>query len=279
MTVLKSYFRRLGIPAPDLNGDPVALLDTLLAHHLEAIPFENIDPLLGRGVDLAPEAVATKLLDAGRGGFCHEHALLIQRVLRELDFECFPVLARVYLDHTGEFPSGPTHHVTLVNLDGKLHLVDPGFGGGTPAISLPVAEGSRVGDFRLVSAPEILPATLQARDVSLMLQRRSSTGVWYNLYGFDVIPAQPADIELSNWYVANHPEIMFTRFPVMARQLRDGTRHSLGGMQLRTTGPAGEHQEKISERERLGEVLREIFGLELSTAEVEETWERSREAH
>lgn len=50
-------------------------------------------------------------------------------------------------------------------------------------------------------------------------------------------------------------------------------------MQLRTTGPAGEHQEKISERERLGEVLREIFGLELSTAEVEETWERSREAH
>ncbi|QGU07967.1 Arylamine N-acetyltransferase [Corynebacterium occultum] len=277
MTLLERYFRRLGIPAPAAGSDPVETLDNILSHHAEAIPFENLDPLLGRGASLDPGVVATKLLDARRGGFCHEHALLVQQVLRELGFKCFPVLARVYRDPTLTTPSGPTHHLTLVVLGEQLRLVDPGFGGGTPTVSLPVEVGAQVGEFRLVSAPETLPSQLQARDVSLLLQRRSGEGVWHNLYGFDTVPAQPQDIEVSNWYVSTSPQVMFTRYPVLARPLRDGTRHSLRGRVLRSVGPEGEHREEIGDPGRLGQVLGEVFGLELIDAEVGEVWERSGE--
>ena len=40
------------------------------ALHVAAIPFEAIDALLGRGVDISPAAVDAKLVGGRRGGYC-----------------------------------------------------------------------------------------------------------------------------------------------------------------------------------------------------------------
>lgn len=283
MSLLELYFTRLGMSVPAPGVEQVELLDTLLAHHCEAIPFENLDPLLGRGVSMAPDDIAAKLLGATRGGYCHEHALLSQQVLRALGFHCFGVLARVYRDPSLTMPSGKTHHATLVAVDGGLRLFDPGFGGGTPTATLPVEVGAQVGDFRIVAAAEVLAVCLQAHDASLMLQRRSSAGEWHNVYGFDPVAAQPQDIEISNWFVSTSPKVMFTQFPVLARPMRDGTRYSLSRRSLRTVKPRtagtpGETVEQITELEHFGEVLRKTFGLQVSERDVKAVWEASEPA-
>lgn len=275
MTVLERYLSRIGAGPPAGNDDPVAVLDDLLGRHAAAIPFENLDPLTGRGVSLLPADVTAKLIDDRRGGFCHEHALLSQQVLTELGYECFGVLARVYRDPALRTPSGRTHHATLVRVGGELRLFDPGFGGGTPTMTLPVHAGARVGEFRLVRADEVLDAHLQAPGVELLLQRRAGSGVWVNLYGFDVTPALPADVEVSNWFVATSPAVMFTQFPVLSRPMLDGTRHMFRGRSLRTVGPVGETAEEVTSRERFGTVVTEIFGIAAPATLLDDAWARS----
>lgn len=275
MTVIERYLSRIGAGFPLGHTDPVEVLDDLLARHAAAIPFENLDPLTGQGVSLLPADVAGKLIDAHRGGFCHEHALLSQQVLTELGYECFGILARVYRDPALSTPSGQTHHATLVRVDGELRLFDPGFGGGTPTMTLPVHADARVGEFRLVRADEVLDRHLQAPDVELLLQRRAGSGVWINLYGFADTPALPADIEVSNWFVATSPAVMFTRLPVLSRPMLDGTRHMFRGRSLRTVGPAGETAEEVTSRERFGAVVREIFGIDAPPELLDDAWARS----
>ena len=50
--------------------------------HPQAIPFENLDPLLKRPVKLDPASLQAKLVEAGRGGYCFEHNPLFANVLR-----------------------------------------------------------------------------------------------------------------------------------------------------------------------------------------------------
>lgn len=275
MTVLERYLSRIGTGPPVGNEDPVEVLDGLLARHMAAIPFENLDPLTGQGVSLLPADVTAKLIDARRGGFCHEHALLSQQVLTELGYECFGILARVYLDPALSTPSGRTHHATLVRVGGELRLFDPGFGGGTPTMTLPVHAGARAGEFRLVRADEVLDRHLQAPDVELLLQRRAGSGVWINLYGFDATPALPADIAVSNWFVATSPAVMFTQLPVLSRTMLDGTRHMFRGRSLRTVGQSGETTEDVTDAERFGTVVREVFGIAAPAELVDDAWARS----
>ncbi|MQA17573.1 MAG: arylamine N-acetyltransferase, partial [Pseudonocardiaceae bacterium] len=47
--------------------------------HALSIPFENLDVMLGRGVDIELNAVQAKLVAGGRGGYCYEHNLLFAR--------------------------------------------------------------------------------------------------------------------------------------------------------------------------------------------------------
>lgn len=272
MTVSQRYLERIGADRPDRTADPVVVLDDLLARHAAAIPFENLDPLTGRGVSISPAKVATKLLDDRRGGYCHEHALLSQWVLRELGFTCFGVLARVYRNPELTTPSGKTHHATLVAVGDQLRLFDPGFGGGTPTRTLPVQAGAAVGQFRLVAADEVLPEKLRAPDVSLLLQRQSGAGVWGNLYGFEPVPALPGDVAVSNWFVSTSPVVMFTQRPVLARPMLDGVRYSLSGRRLRSVGPAGEQVVELGSQEQFSEVVREVFGINASDGLVARAW-------
>ena len=51
-------------------------------------------------------------------------------------------------------------------------------------------------------------------------------GEWRALYAFDLRPAEVVDYEVSNWYLANHPNSHFVRGIVAARTA-PGVRHAL----------------------------------------------------
>src|SRR6266850_62146 len=80
------------------DGPPTATLETLRAlhlHHVQAITFENLDPLSGQSVKLDLPSLEGKLVHGGRGGYCYEHNLLFSHVLRELGFRVTGLAARV----------------------------------------------------------------------------------------------------------------------------------------------------------------------------------------
>jgi N-hydroxyarylamine O-acetyltransferase len=67
---LDAYCDRIGYRGP--RTPTLETLRALQALHVAAIPFEAIDALLGRGVDISPAAVDAKLVGARRGGCCYE---------------------------------------------------------------------------------------------------------------------------------------------------------------------------------------------------------------
>src|SRR3712207_6616725 len=90
---LDSYFERIGY-----TGTRTPTLDTLRAIHLlhpRTIPFENLDPLLGRPVRLDAAFLRAKLIAERRGGYCYEHNLLLKDVLEALGYPVRPLAARV----------------------------------------------------------------------------------------------------------------------------------------------------------------------------------------
>ncbi len=63
---LNTYCARIGYDGP--RTPTLSTLHAITAAHTRAIPFENLDVLLGRGIDLDPAAIFTKLVVRRRGG-------------------------------------------------------------------------------------------------------------------------------------------------------------------------------------------------------------------
>ena len=123
---LKAYFKRVGFAGP--APATLSTLKTLQALHATAIPFENLDPLMGRPVSLNLSVLSEKFLDQGRGGYCFEQNIFFQGVLQTLGFSVSGLAAVVQWNRpAGEY--GPRIHMVLrVNLPEGQFIVDVGYG-------------------------------------------------------------------------------------------------------------------------------------------------------
>ena len=99
--------RRLGADVLDLDAyldrirhagprkpDAVTLA-ALHRAHLAAIPFENLDVVLGPRVSVELDRIQDKLVRGRRGGYCYERNLLFAAVLQRLGYPVQRLLARV----------------------------------------------------------------------------------------------------------------------------------------------------------------------------------------
>src|SRR5512146_985107 len=124
---LDRYFARIGYtasPKPDLQT-----LRALTELHPAGIPFEAIDVLLGRPVELSAGAIQAKLVHGGRGGYCFEQNGLLARVLEALGFTVEGLIGRVLWMLPPDAPLMPLTHMALrVTIDGERWLADVGFG-------------------------------------------------------------------------------------------------------------------------------------------------------
>src|ERR1700678_4784483 len=90
---LENYLARIGYRgATEVNRET---LKALKASHLDAIPFEALDPFLHRPVRLDPASVVAKLVDSPRGGYCFEQNLLFKTALETIGFEVTGLAGRV----------------------------------------------------------------------------------------------------------------------------------------------------------------------------------------
>jgi N-hydroxyarylamine O-acetyltransferase len=260
-----AYFRRVGY-----EGGRAPTLETLRALHRlhpQAIPFENLDPLLGRPVKLDPTSLERKLVREGRGGYCYEQNLLYREVLQALGFAVTGLAARVLWNVPGGVVMPRTHMLLLVEIDGATHVADVGFGGQTLTGPLRLEP-----DFEQATPHE--PFRLVRSGEQFVMQSKIREA-WVSLYQFDLQEQLPPDYEVSNWYVSTHPQSIFVNSLLAGRATPDrryalwnnqlAVHHLNGGTDKRTLATAAE----------IREALETEFGLTLPDArELDATLER-----
>jgi N-hydroxyarylamine O-acetyltransferase len=243
---LERYFDRIGWRGE--HTPTLATLAGLVRHHVEAVPFENLDVLLRRPIRLDLDARATKLVGARRGGYCFEHATLFAHVLRELGFAVATHSARVImLKPKAECPR--THMFLTVALPEGTFVVDPGFGGLAPRAPLPL-DGShvRVGDDEHWLASDGDDTILMARTPDKVVT------AWTSTLARDF----PIDFELANHYTATHPDSAFTQ-RLLARSYTPEGKLTVMNRDVTLAGRSWQ----LANRGELRDLLAKSFGFDL----------------
>ena len=122
---LDLYFERIRYSrSPGVNLQALRDLHLL---HLQHIPYENLDVFCHQGVRLDVQTLTRKILLRRRGGYCFEQNGLFLMALTALGFKCHANMARVHRNRPE--PGGRTHHINMVELEGRTWICDVGFGG------------------------------------------------------------------------------------------------------------------------------------------------------
>jgi len=250
---LDAYFARTGYTGP--RTPTLATLNGLVAAHAQTIPFENLDVLLGRGINLEPAAVHQKLLREKRGGYCFEQNSLLLEVLEALGFAVKPISARVRIQRPRDFTPPRTHLFLRVELDGESWLADVGLGSNslTSAIRLN-AEGEQ--------ATPHEPRRIVREGAKLFHQIRLGSE-WSDVSEFTLEEMPPIDRELANWFTSTHPQSHFRNRLVAARSAPDGLRLAVLNHEFTVRHAADGRVDKreIKSPDELLAILAEHFGL------------------
>jgi N-hydroxyarylamine O-acetyltransferase len=249
---LAAYFERLGYGGSAIADR--ATLAEIVRLHTAAIPFENLDPLLGRPVRIDPETLVAKLVHGGRGGYCFEQNGLLQLVLEKLGFVVTGLAARVLWMQPEDAVTARSHKVLLVALPEGPAIVDVGFGGNTPTGVLDLTA-----DIEQATPHE--PYRLLNRDDEWREQVQIE-GAWRTTYRFDLHPQLAIDYEPTNWWTATSPTSHFTQMLTAARAL-PGKRLALRNRMLSIHDASGTRQQQLSGTAEACDALRELFGIRL----------------
>ena len=218
---LDAYLARIDMPArPTADA---AGLSRLQRQHRLAIPFENLDVMLGRSIAIDGASVFAKLVTAKRGGYCFEQDRLFGDALAALGFTSRPLLARVWLG--AEAPPPLTHVLRLVEIEGGRWIADAGFGGSYAPV-MPLADGAEA------EAPDGARFRLR-RDARFgwMLARsgpaastdgRGPGEGWVDQFSFTEAEVFDADLAMGNLWASTAPPSRFTHAPIASIVLPHG---------------------------------------------------------
>lgn len=250
---LDSYLARIGY-----SGPRTATIDTLKAVHAlhpAAIPFENLSPLLGWPVRLDVDSLQAKLVTSGRGGWCFEHNTLFRHALEALGFSVTSLAARVLWNAPAGNPIGPrSHMLLLVKLGGALYIADAGFGGNV--LTAPLRLEPHIEQPTPHESHRLLPL-----ENGFVLEA-ALAGQWMALYRFTLEPQFPADYEVSNWYLCQHPSSFFRQILIAARATPDA-RYALRNNNLAIHRKSGTEKRTLADAAALRASLENDFELQL----------------
>jgi len=211
---LDAYFARIGVERP--RAPTLDALNALVLAHVQTIPFENLDVLLGRRIGLDDDALAEKLVHARRGGYCFEQNGLFLRVLEELGFEARPVSARVRYQRPRDFVPPRTHLFVRVEIEGESWLADVGVGGTSPTAAMRLATDA--------AQPTPHEAHRVVREGPLYFHQVRFGDAWHDVKEFTLEEMPRIDREVANWFTSTHPQSHFKNRLMVARAAPNGVR-------------------------------------------------------
>ena len=254
----QAYLLRIGLESklkPTLDA-----LHLLQDAHMRHVPFENLDVLLGRPLNLKTHALFEKIVTRKRGGYCFELNMLYGWLLSEIGFDPVPMLARVWLRDPVDTPPR-THLVNRVKIDGQDWISDVGFGGRAARGPLKIQDGYEVddGDGRI--------RIMQDAEFGFRISRFQD-GTWSDQYTVETKPAHLADILSGNHWTENHPESHFRHGIGVGLFTKEGRTSFYGG--VLTHRGRETRSEPISGQAKILDVLEDDFGLVLNMTREEQ---------
>lgn len=249
---LDAYFARIGYEGP--RDVSVETLHNLIAAHVQAIPFENCDVLLGARIALDTASLQKKLVYDRRGGYCFEQNGFFLLMLETLGFGVTPVSARVRINRPRDFTPPRTHLFTRVEINGESWLADVGVGGLSPTAAL-----------RLTLNNEQHTPHEPRRIIyenNLYYHQAKLGNEWTDICEFTLETMPPIDREVASWYTSTHPQSHFKSQLLVARAAPEGQRVTLLNNVFSIRDAEGDAAKReLTSRQELLDVLAEHFGL------------------
>jgi N-hydroxyarylamine O-acetyltransferase len=250
---LDAYFARIGYGGP--ATPTLETLTAVQAAQVAAIPFENLNPLMGLPVNLDPDSLQAKLVQSRRGGYCFELNGLFKAALEAMDFQVTGLAGRVRWMAAADEPLGGRSHMLMkVDLADGSYLADAGFGA------------------HLLDAPLRLQASLEQSTPWALYRLTEDAGAltlfvriadeWRSIYLFNLEPQLTADYENYSWFTATHPQSLFVNY-LIAERLTETVRYNLVNTRLVERGRDGSVTERIlGSAGEFGEMLDTVFDIE-----------------
>ncbi len=246
---LGAYFSRVGYDGP--KKPDLASLSGLLAAHMNAILFENIDVLLGRPIRLDLEALQRKIVTDRRGGYCFEQATLFLAALRALGFEASARTARVILVLKPE--AAPRGHMYItVRLSEGEFVADPGLGGmgcraPIPLDGTPVREGDEAYSIETDGRRRLLSIESSDRRVDAWIAGLDEDN-WI-------------DFEVANHWFSTHPASPMVNRVMLRAMIRGGRLTVMNrDATIRANGEIQRHE--LADRADLRRLVRDTCGFD-----------------
>jgi N-hydroxyarylamine O-acetyltransferase len=246
---ISAYLDRIGHRGSPARGTGV--LAALHRAHLEAVPFENLDIILGRFILLSSTALYEKIVRRRRGGFCFELNGLFGELLRVLGYPVTLLAARVF---EGSVPGEDLAHALLLVEDGGRWIADVGFG------------DSFLAPLRLERGREETQQgsryRLAGEGSAWVLERMRPGAAWEPQYAFALTPRRLSDFDAMCRHLSTSPESHFTQKSICSRATSEG-RVTLSGNRLIVTAQGRREERVLLGDEELRSVLRSEFGITL----------------
>jgi N-hydroxyarylamine O-acetyltransferase len=270
-----TYLARLGLDAEPPSADALFRINRA---QVERVPYETVWLHMGERWSVDATDSVTRIATQGRGGYCFHLNGALSELLRALGYDVVRHVGGVH------GPDGPaddamTNHLVLTvhglptdaNPDGNWY-VDAGLGDALYE-PLPLRAGTyQQGPFRLVL--NVTPGGI---------------GDWHLTHdpagSFTGMSWRSASTELDafvprNEFLQTSPESGFVK--VLTVQRRDATGVDiLRGLMFERVG-AGASETTLSTRDEFGDVLGEVFGLDLGAFDTDvraALWTKLRAAH
>jgi N-hydroxyarylamine O-acetyltransferase len=244
-----AYLALLGV----VEAPPSAMfLRQLHRSHLENIPYNNIDILIGKPYDLSEKALFDKVVRRRRGGFCYELAPLFLTLLRELGFTADLLSARI-VQPDGTLGPEFDHGVLAVHLERRWladignsrWFVDP------LCIDDPDVQQSEGRFFRIEERGDTISVFERDDNLGERLQ-----------YTFTMHPAGPLQFDGMCRHKWTSPESKFVRGLSIARVM-NGNRIVVNRERLITREGQRSETMVIPDTEALRSMILELFGSQL----------------
>jgi N-hydroxyarylamine O-acetyltransferase len=252
---VNAYFERIGFAgsiAPTL-----ATLEAIHGLHSAAIPFENLDPVMGRPVRLDQASLEQKLLHEKRGGYCFEQNTLLSNILGDLDYTVRSFAARMLWGHPEGGAKTISHMVLVVDIAGAGYLCDVGCSIFRLTAPLKLRDGTeqQIGEtlYRL------------SKNEQMWLLEVKHDEKWHGLYQFELVEQSEHDIAAINGMVEAE---YFNRALLFAVRADKDGRLSLSGNRLSIHRPGQARERRYAESvEALKTMLGETMRLTLPTGD------------
>lgn len=244
-----TYLARIGYDGP---LEPSAeTLTALHVAHLRTVPFENLDILLSRRIDLSLAAFYEKIVRRRRGGFCYELNGLFGWLLEQLGFSVSLLSARVM---HGSEPGPDFEHLLLLVRVPDPRIADVGFGESflTPLLLERDRIATQLGaSYRLTGT-----------EPDWTLEQHRPPAAWQPQFIFAVTPRALSDFAPMCRFLQTDRGSPFTRKAVCSRTTPHG-RITLAGNRFIETADGQRQERPVSGPAEYRALLRSHFDIEL----------------